>query len=161
MVSSAASTVAQYLAELPAEQRHVVSQLRTLIHKHLPKGYEEAMNWGMITYQVPLSRFADTYNGKPLAYAAIAAQKRHFSLYLMCAYANSDRDRRIRAAYEAAGIKLDMGKSCIRFQSMDELLTDVIGEVIASVPVDGFIAEHQAVHAKPAKSARKARASDR
>ena len=160
MVSSTATTVKQYLAELPADQRQVISQVRTLVQQHLPKGYEEVMNWGMITYEVPLSRFSETYNGKPLAYAAIAAQKRHFSLYLMCAYANSERDQRIRKAYDKAGLKLDMGKCCIRFKSTDELLPAVLGEVIASVPVDTFIAEHQAVHAKPAKSARKARASD-
>ena len=66
---SNAATVAEYLAELPADRRAAIEVVRKVILKNLPKGYEEAMNWGMITYQVPLKTFPDTYNKQPLAYA--------------------------------------------------------------------------------------------
>jgi hypothetical protein len=36
----------------------------------------------MITYEIPLERFGDTYNGKPLMYAALASQKNHMAIYL-------------------------------------------------------------------------------
>ncbi len=78
---SSASTVEEYLAELPEERRAAIDAVRKVVLKNLPKGYEEVMNWGMITYQVPLETYADTYNKKPLMYAALAAQKKtHGSL---------------------------------------------------------------------------------
>ena len=74
---SSATTVSAYLKTLPADRRRALSAVRKVIHQHLPMGYEEAMNWGMITYQVPLRTCPDTYNGQPLMYAALASQKRY------------------------------------------------------------------------------------
>ena len=51
---STASTVDDYLDQLPEDRQADMRALRDLILEHLPEGYEEAMNWGMITYQVPL-----------------------------------------------------------------------------------------------------------
>ena len=83
MVSSKAQTVPEYLAELPAERRAVIAAVRKVVRKHLPKGYVEAMNWGMICYEIPLKRYPITYNKQPLSYAALAAQKNNYALYLM------------------------------------------------------------------------------
>jgi len=77
MVKSAATTVRQYLAELPADRRTELSKVREVIVRNLPKGYEEGVAWGMISYTVPLERHPDTYNGQPLCYAALAAHKSH------------------------------------------------------------------------------------
>ncbi|MGH9173010.1 MAG: DUF1801 domain-containing protein, partial [Vicinamibacterales bacterium] len=66
MATSKAATVREYLQALPDDRRKVIAKVRSVIRKHLPKGYEEAMNWGAITYQVPLKRYPDTYNGQPL-----------------------------------------------------------------------------------------------
>ena len=112
MVSSAAATVEAYLAELPPERRAVVATVRALVNAHLPEGYVEGMHWGMIGWVIPLSRYPVTYNKQPLIYAALAAQKNNYALYLMCAYSDSQVERDLRAAYAAAGLKLDMGKSC-------------------------------------------------
>ena len=68
VAKSTAGTVAEYLAALPAHRRALVSALRAAIRNHLPKGYEETMLWGAISYVIPLSRHADTYNGMPLYY---------------------------------------------------------------------------------------------
>ncbi|MEK9987541.1 MAG: DUF1801 domain-containing protein, partial [Aquiluna sp.] len=87
MVSSSASSVESYLAELAPERSEDVAKLRELFLKHLPPGLEEAMNWGMISYQVPFSKVENTYNNQPLLYAAIASQKQYISLYLMSIYA--------------------------------------------------------------------------
>jgi hypothetical protein len=144
MARSAASTVDEYLAELPEERRAVVSALRDAILRHLPDGYREGMSYGMIGYVVPLERYPDTYNGQPLAFAGIAAQKNYYALYLTCACQDAGRERRLREAFSAAGKKLDMGKSCIRFRSLDDLPLDAIGRIIADTPPDAFIAGHEA-----------------
>src|SRR6476659_2338707 len=89
MFQGKATTVTEYLAALPDEQRAVVSKLRTTVKKHLPKGYKEAIGFGIITYAVPLAKLPDTYNGAPLCYAGIAAQKNYYSLYLMAVYGNA------------------------------------------------------------------------
>ena len=65
-MQSTAETVAEYLAGLPQDRRQAIELVRRTILEHLPEGYEEAMNWGMITYQIPLDRYPDTYNGQPL-----------------------------------------------------------------------------------------------
>lgn len=139
MVQSKAATVADYLAELPAERRKVVETVRKTIRKHLPKGYTEAVAFGMLGYGIPLSRYPNTYNKQPLGYVALAAQKNYYSLYLMSAYADSDEERFLRDAFQQAGKKLDMGKCCIRFKRVEDLPLDAIGEVIARTPPDKFI----------------------
>ena len=144
MVSSAAKTVDAYLAELPSERRETATKLRALIRKHLPKGYAEAMTWGMPTYEVPLARYPDTYNKKPLAYVGFAAQKNKYSLYLMGVSEDSAQERKLRAAAAAMGVKLDMGKCCVRFGKLDQLPLDAIAGIVASMPVDDYIALHEA-----------------
>lgn len=139
MVSSAATTVAQYLRELPPGRRAVVATVRAAMRKAMPKGYEEAMNWGMICWQVPLARFPDTYNGQPLAYVALAAQKNNYALYLTGCYGDRGQEAALRAAYEALGRKPDMGKSCVRFRRLDDLPLDAIARLVASMPVEDFL----------------------
>jgi hypothetical protein len=79
---SNAASVEEYVSALPDDRRVTIERVRDVILENLPKGYEEAMNWGMITYQVPLETYPDTYNGQPLMYAALASQKNHMAVYL-------------------------------------------------------------------------------
>ncbi len=148
MVSSKAKTVADYLAELPEARRQVVSTVRDLVNRHLPEGYVETMNWGMVSWEVPLSRYPVTYNRQPLGYVALAAQKQYYALYLMGCYADSAQEGSLRQAYAVAGRKLDMGKSCLRFKTMDDLLPEPVAAVIASTPVDALIAQYEASRAR-------------
>ena len=83
---SSATSVADYLRELPEDRRTALETVRRVINDHLPPGYEEAMNWGMITWQVPLETCPDTYNGQPLMCAALASQKRYMAVHLMGIY---------------------------------------------------------------------------
>lgn len=147
MVSSAAKTVEGYLDSLPAERRAVVSAVRDVARRNLPAGYRETMAYGMIGYGIPLERYPDTYNGQPLCYAALAAQKNHYALYLMSAYqVGADADS-LKKAFARAGKKLDMGKSCVRFKSLDDLPLPAIGEFIASITPEQFIARYEAARA--------------
>jgi uncharacterized protein YdhG (YjbR/CyaY superfamily) len=144
MAKSKAATVDEYLAELTEDRRAVVSTIRDLVLANLPDGYREAMNWGMISYEVPLERYPKTYNKQPLSFIAMAAQKNHYALYLNCLYAGSEGEGSFRAEFEKSGKKLDMGKSCVRFKAIDELALDAIAKVIAGTPVDTYIARFEA-----------------
>ena len=148
MASSKAKTVDDYLAELPEDRRAVVSAVRDLVNRHLPDGYVETMSWGMVSWEIPLSRYPTTYNKQPLSYVALAAQKQHYALYLTACQANSAQDVMLRNAYADAGRKLDMGKSCLRFKALEELLPEVVGAVVASTPVDAHIAQYEASRAR-------------
>ena len=144
MASSKAATPEDYIAELPPERAALIARVRDLVNANLPEGYVERMSWGMISWELPLERFGDTYNGQPLVFAALASQKNHGALYLNCVYASPERTRRISEGYSAAGKKLDMGKSCLRFKRAEDLAEDVLAAEIAAVPVPGFIAEYEA-----------------
>lgn len=147
MVSSKANTVADYLAELPPERAAVVSHVRDLVNAALPAGYREGIGYGMIGWVVPLEDYPDTYNGQPLTYAGLAAQKNHYSLYLNCAYSSPERNERLKAAFAAAGKTIDMGKSCIRFKRIDQLAEEAIAAEIASATPAEFIAINEAARA--------------
>ncbi len=143
MVQSAAATVAEYLDELPPERRAVIAAVRKVIRRNLPKGYQEVMNWGVITYELPLKRYPDTYNGQPLCYAGLAAQKNYYALYLMGCYGDRRLAQQLRDAFTQAGKKLNMGKACVRFKSLDQIPLDAIGRIIAAVPPERYIAAYE------------------
>jgi len=154
VVTSRARTVDQYLAELPAQQRAVVSAVRDVVRRNLPKGYRETANWGMIVYEIPLDRYPDTYNGQPLCYAGLAAQKNHYSLYLMGAYQDPGEAEELRDAFRKAGKKLDMGKSCVRFRRVDDLPLEAIGRLIKRTPPERFIERYESSPRGPAGTKR-------
>ena len=119
--------------------------MRAVVRKHLPRGYEETVARGVIVYSVPLRVYPDTYNGQALWYVAMASQKNYLTLYLMNAYAHAPLAQRLRDGFKAAGKKLDMGKACIRFRSADDLALDTIGEIVASTPIEKYVAIARAV----------------
>jgi hypothetical protein len=148
MVKSKAGTVKDYLKELPEDRRATLAAVRKVILRNLPKGYHETMNWGMICYEIPLERYPDTYNGQPLAPVALAAQKNHLALYLMAVYGDEKQLAWLREQFQKAGKKLDMGKSCVRFRKLDDLPLDAIGQVVARVTPEKFIACYEASRQK-------------
>jgi len=147
-MQSKAKTVPAYLASLPSDRRTAIEAVRKVILKNLPKGYEEEMNWGAITYCIPLSRYPNTYNGQPLAYAALASQANYMSVYLMGVYGDPKVLAQFEKAYRAAGRKLDMGKSCVRFKKLEDLPLSVIGETIARVSVEAYLKRYEEMRAK-------------
>jgi hypothetical protein len=145
-MQSDATTVAEYLAGLPTDRRAALEAVRQTLLANLPAGYEEAINWGMIVYQVPMARYPDTYNGQPLAYAGLASQKNHMAVYLIGIYMDDDARQRFEAAYRATGKRYDVGKSCVRFRKLDDLPLPLIGESIALFSVDEFVARVEQAH---------------
>jgi hypothetical protein len=147
MAKTKASTVEEYLQALPEDRRAVISAVRKIILRHLPKGFQESMAWGCISYEVPLAACPDTHNGQPLGYVFLAAQKNYYAIYLMCAYMNPKMQKLLQDGFKKAGKKLNMGKSCVRFRKLDDLPLDVIGKVIASIPMKKWIAIYEASRA--------------
>lgn len=139
---SDATTVTEYLASLPEDRRRAMKAVRTVIRANLPKGLVEAMNWGMIVYEVPLKTCPDTYNGQPLAYAALASQKQYMSVYLMGIYGSDELRADFERSYRASGKRMDIGKACVRFRTLEDLPIDVVANAIGALTIEEFIAMH-------------------
>jgi hypothetical protein len=158
-MQSRARTVDEYLKSLPPDRREVISAVRKVILANLPEGYEECMSYGMIGYVVPHRIYPAGYHcdpSLPLPFANLASQKNHMALYLMCCYGDKATDQWFRKAWAAAGKKLDMGKSCVRFKKLEDVSLEVIGQVIARVPVKNYIARiEQVLGERPRKAAKK------
>ena len=136
---SDAESVSEYLDSLPKQRAQIMSQIRKLINQSLPTGYEENMRWGMISWEIPLTRYPVTYNKQPLNYIALAAQQNNYSLYLMGCYASDSTRKEFERAYRATGKRLDMGKSCIRFKKVEDLPLQLIKKQIKKHSVTSFI----------------------
>lgn len=142
----AASTVAEYLASLPADRRAAINAVRQVINDNLPDGYEEGMQFGMIGWYVPLSLYAAGYggNGKvPLPLIGLASQKSGMVLHCIGLYMNPDLSTWFKLEYYKSGKKLDMGKGCVRFNKPEDLPLDVVGRLVARVSVKEHIATYR------------------
>jgi hypothetical protein len=144
MESKRQTTVSEHLAAQPEERRKTLAAVRKVISANLPAGYVERVGpTGMILYEVPLSRYPTTYNKQPLQYVALAPQKNYYAVYLSAPYASPSLLEWFTEAYRKSGKKLDMGKACVRFKSLEDLPLDVIGQCVAKVPVDDFVAMYE------------------
>ena len=146
-----ASTVAQYLAALPADRRDALSAVRKVINQNLPDGYEEGMQFGMIGWYVPLSMYPAGYGENPkvpLPLVALASQKSGMVLHFLCFYGHPTLSVWFTSESKKSGKKLDMGKGCVRFKKLDDLALDVVGRTFARVPVEEHMANYRAARAK-------------
>ncbi len=141
-MQSKATTVEQYLAELPEDRRATIAAVRKVILKNLDKDFEEGMQYGGIGYFVPHRVFPAGYHcdpTKPLCFAGLGSQKNYISLGLMCVYGSESHAKWFRTAWAKTGKKLDMGKCCIRFKKLDDVPLEVIGEAIRRVSAKKYI----------------------
>ena len=142
--SSKPQTAEDYLAALPAEKRAVMVATRKFVSKNVPKGFVEHVGWG-INWAIPLSEFADTYNGQPLAYVAITPNKNNFSLHLMAAYWNPTEIAFLKDEFKKAGKKFDMGMACLRFKELGDLELKSVAKVLKSVSKKEYLANYKKV----------------
>ncbi len=149
MASSSAPDPQTYLAELAPDRAAEIAAVRDLVNDAAPDGLEEMMLYGMITWAVPLATYPDTYNGQPLAFAALAAQKNYNSLYLMTVYSSAGRmgEEEFRARWSGPR-RLDMGKSCVRFRTAVDLDQGLVREVLAGCSVEDFVAAAKAARTR-------------
>lgn len=142
-MQSKASTVDAYLAELPEDRQKAVDKLRKIVKKNLPKGFKEEMNYGMIGYVVPHSKYPTGYHcdpKMPLPFLNIASQKNFIAIYHMGVYSNPKLLKWFTDAHaKASSKKLDMGKSCIRYKKPEDIPYELIGELASKITVDEWI----------------------
>jgi uncharacterized protein YdhG (YjbR/CyaY superfamily) len=144
----AASTVTEYLAALPADRREALSEVRKRINRALPKGYEEGIQWGMMSWFVPLSTYPAGYGGDKkvaLPLISLASMKNYMALHMVCFYGQPALRERFLADYAKSGKKLDMGQGCLRFKTLPDLPLDVIEKTIAKLPVKKYVEGYQAM----------------
>src|SRR6476660_2396297 len=145
------TTVAAYLASLTPEKRAVLEEARALVHRHIPKGDAEFMDWGVINWGIPVEEF-NTHNGQPLCYVGLGAKKNYNSLYLMGAYDSSNgkyttpfSQKLLADAFRKAGKRLDMGKCCLDFKELDDLELTAVAKVIGMSTPKEYIAYYKRV----------------
>lgn len=142
-MQSKAATPDAYIAELPADRKKAVTELRQIIKKNLPKGFEETMSYGMIGYVVPLKTYPDGYHCNPelpLPFINLASQKNFIALYHMGIYAMPDVLKWFKAGWpKHTKAKLDMGKSCIRFKKAEDIPLKLIGDLMKKISLKAWI----------------------
>lgn len=155
-------SAAAYLKAMPADRYALVEAVRRAILDHLPDGYVEILQYGMIGYAVPLALYPPGYHarrGEPLPYAALGSQKRHIAVHLMGIYADPYGQAWLRAAWARAGKRLDMGKGCVRFRGIDDVPIDALGAAIARLPIADYVKLYEAGRASRRAGARSKAAS--
>lgn len=146
-MQSKATTVEQYINELPADRQKAIIALRKEIKKNLPKGFKEEMSYGMIGYVVPHTLYPKGYHCDPklpLPFLNIASQKNFIAVYHMMVYADKNiHDWFVKEYEKNTTAKLDMGKSCIRFKKVETIPFKLIGELAAKFTVNDWINKYE------------------
>src|SRR5436190_20437345 len=153
-----ASTTTEYLAALPADRRKALNEVRRGINRALPPGYKEGLQFGMISWFVPLSTYPAGYGGnpkEPLPLISLASQKSYMALHMICFYGQPALREWFTAQYTKSGKKLDMGQGCLRFKTLPELALDVVEKTLARLPVKDYVAGYQAMRAGMGKAKHK------
>lgn len=157
-MQSSATTVAAYLQELPAERRQFMAALRQVISDSIDPRFVETMQYGMITWVIPKDIYPPGYHCKPadcVPFLSLASQKNAVSIYLMNVYYDKSLETRLRQGWQAAGLRLDLGKACLRVRQLSETALPVLAEVVAATTLDSYLEHYIGVLSKGRKSAAK------
>lgn len=148
-MQSKAKSPKEYIASLPDDRKAAMTELRNVILKNLPKGFEEQMSYGMLGYVVPHSLYPNGYHCDPklpLPFMNIASQKNFIAVYHMGVYGDKKLLDWFTAEYKKhCSTKLDMGKSCIRFKKVDQIPFKLIGELAKKMTVKDWIEKYESV----------------
>jgi hypothetical protein len=134
--------VTAWLEALPADRRSLVAALRDTVNAHLPAGYAEGIQYGMIGWFVPHAIFPAGYHcdpRQPLPFAGLGSQKSGASLHLMAIYGDEEERSSFEAAWRATGKRFDMGKACVRVRRLEEVPLEVLGETISRMTLERYV----------------------
>jgi uncharacterized protein YdhG (YjbR/CyaY superfamily) len=138
-----ASTPAHYIQQMPEDRREAMQKLRQTIQKNIPKGFEETIIYDSIGYVVPKATYPDGYHcdtSLPLPFLNIASQKNFIALYHMGIYMDKELlDWFVKEYPKHSKLKLDMGKSCIRFKKFDQIPYTLIAELVKKMSMKDWI----------------------
>lgn len=151
-MQSKASTVEQYISELPDDRKNIISEIRNIIKKNLPSGFEEGMGYGMIGFYVPHRLYPKGYHCDPklpLPFIGVASQKNHIAIYHMGLYSSEKLMEWFTSNWKKhSAKKLDIGKSCLRFKKPEEVPFELIAKLSKKVSVDDWIKNYEAAFVK-------------
>jgi Domain of unknown function (DU1801) len=146
-MQSKATTVDAYVAELPEDRQKIINEFRKVVKKNMPKGFQECMNYGMIGWVVPHSKYPAGYHCNPkdpLPFMGLASQKNSVNFYHMGIYADPKLLKWFTDAHaKASSKKLDMGKSCIRYKKMEDIPFQLYAELVAKISPDEWITRYE------------------
>lgn len=78
---------------------------------------------------------------------ALGSQKSGMVLHFLCFYGHPNLSAWFTSEYQKSGKKLDMGKGCVRFKSLEDLALDVIGRTVERVSAKEHMSNYQAARA--------------
>jgi hypothetical protein len=157
-MQSKATSVQQYLAELPDDRREAIEAVRKVIRRNLHKDYEEGIQYGCISYHIPHRVYPPGYHCDPkqaLPFICLTSQKNYMSLHLMCIYGSQEQSEWFKKEWKKTGKKLDMGKACVRFKKLDDVPLELIGQLVKRITPQKLIAMYDSVAAKSVRSNKK------
>ncbi len=150
-----ANTPEEYIEKLPDDRKQAITKLRDEINKNIPDKFHEEMNYGMIGWVVPHTVYPDGYHcnpSDPLPFMNLASQKNHIAIYNMGIYSDPETLKWFNEEYEKVGkVKLDMGKSCIRFKKADHIPYELIGMLAGRMSADKWISIYESAYKKGKK----------
>ncbi|MFZ1676816.1 MAG: DUF1801 domain-containing protein [Saprospiraceae bacterium] len=141
-MQSKATTPEEYIDSLPEDRKKIISDIRKVILKNLPKGFKEGIGYGMLCYSVPHSIYPPGYHvdpKQPLGLISIASQKNHIAMYHMGLYAGPLLIWFQDEWKKSTTKKLDMGKSCVRFKKAEDVPLELIGRLAAKLTPQKWI----------------------
>ena len=151
-MTSKATTIEQYIQELPEDRVEAITKLRKVINDNLPTGFKEEMSYGMIGYVVPHEIYPNGYHCNPklpLPFMSFASQKNSVNFYHMGIYAKPELlNWFVEEFPKHSQAKLDMGKSCIRFKKLDQIPYELIGELVQKMSVEDWIKTYESAFIK-------------
>jgi uncharacterized protein YdhG (YjbR/CyaY superfamily) len=153
-MASKAKTVEEYFDEIPADRLESIKKIREAMRESISPDFEEGMQYGMIGYYVPHSRYPKGYHcdpKQPLPFAHLANMKGHIGIYLFCVYMDSEHRDRFIEDWKKTGKKLDMGKACIRVKSSDDVPFEVLKELLRGISVERFVQTYESALSTPRK----------
>lgn len=141
------SPVDLYVESLSPDRREAIREVRAEINRRLPEGYEEGMLHGMIAWTVPHRLYPPGYHcdpTQPLLFAGLSSRKTGMTLHLPGLYGDAKYQAWFEKAWRATGKRLDSGKGCVRFERLEDVPLELVGEAVARIPVSAFVRQYEA-----------------
>lgn len=137
-----AKTVTEYVQKLPKNRVEPFSQLLETIRTNIDPKFEERIIYNMPGWVIPFSIYPQGYkcdNTLPVPFLNLGNQKGHIALYHLALYQDLKSLRWFEQAYKETGLKLNMGKSCIRFTAMSNIPYQLIGELVRRISLKDYL----------------------
>ncbi|MEG0285626.1 MAG: DUF1801 domain-containing protein [Vagococcus sp.] len=145
-------TVEEYINQIDEKRIDAFRQLVEVVRDNIPEGFEEVMQYDMISYVIPLKSYPKGYLNRvdePLPFISLGAQKKHLALYHLGIMGNSDLLEWFQTEYsKQVPTKLNMGKSCIRFTNVKNIPYNLIGELVSKISADEWIENYEKAQVK-------------